>query len=150
MFNVHPTTAAESNRTRPTMVLDGPMFIPLTMSYTNCCMNLQLPHVESRPYTKFGSASHILPESSSTKTRSISLVHPDNINIGDDEMKTEPNYRTIDGLMDREWNSLWIASAQWRHQLKNVGLKNVSLLGKQYNVRLCILVTPPLHQQNNF
>ena len=66
-----PTTDVESNRTRPTMVYDGPMVRPFTMLYTNCLMKPQLPHVESRPYTKLGSASQMLPESSSTNTRSM-------------------------------------------------------------------------------
>ena len=69
--SLHPTAASELNRITPTIVADGPMFIPLTMLYTNCLMNPQLPHVESRPYMKFGSASQMLPESSSTNTRSM-------------------------------------------------------------------------------
>ena len=117
MFSVHPTTAIESNLTRPTMVLDGPMFIPLTMLFTNCCMNLQLPHVESRPYTKLGSASHMLPESSRTKTRSMSLVHPDKISMGElGSIKTQPNDRTIN-----RWSRVEYCHMQCRRKLKKWG-----------------------------
>ena len=53
-------------------------------------MNPQLLQVESRPYTKLESASQILPESSSTNTKSMLEVPPEHT-VGDGAEETNNN-----------------------------------------------------------
>ena len=56
--------------TRPTLVDVSPTSMSLTKSSMNLRMKFQLSHVTSVPYWNFGSLSQMLPDPSTTKTRS--------------------------------------------------------------------------------
>jgi hypothetical protein len=63
------------NRTSPTLVAPAPLCrtSPARKSCRKDVMNLQLLHVELRPYLNCGSVSQILPDPSTTNTRSTGL-----------------------------------------------------------------------------
>lgn len=67
----HSSWASEENKTKATLVAEEPIVYPPTRLLRKFMMDAQLPHVVSRMKLKFGSVSQMLPEPSSTITKSI-------------------------------------------------------------------------------